>query len=161
MLMMKNLLALLLLSFNIYSAYSQEIKISKGPFGGVKYTQNEELLTMAELEQAMEVNPEAFRLIKKSRTNNTFATVLSFTGGLLVGFPIGTAIAGGDPEWALAGVGAGLIVVSIPISSKSYKQGMQAVSLYNSTINTTSHFHFKPKFRVIANAYGFGCSMHF
>ncbi len=116
---MKKAFATLLALLALYTANAQEISITQGPFGGVKYTQNGELLTMAEVQQAMEISPEALRLIKKSKANNSLATVLSFAGGLLVGFPLGTAIGGGEPEWAIAGVGAGLIVLSIPISSKA------------------------------------------
>ena len=45
-----------------------------------------------------------------------------------VGHSIGTAIGGGDPEWALAGVGAGLIAVAIPISSSANNMGDDRVS---------------------------------
>ncbi|MBK8636390.1 MAG: hypothetical protein IPN72_23720 [Saprospiraceae bacterium] len=35
----------------------------------------------------------------------------------MIGYPLGALIRGGEPNWALAGVGAGLVVVSIPIAS--------------------------------------------
>lgn len=35
--------------------------------------------------------------------------VLGFAGGALIGWPLGTALGGGDPEWYLAGIGAVLV----------------------------------------------------
>ncbi len=43
------------------------------------------------------------------------ANVLAIPGGALVGWTLGTAIGGGDPEWYLAGIGAGLIAIAIPL----------------------------------------------
>lgn len=42
---------------------------------------------------------------------------------------------GGDPNWVLAGVGAGLIVVSIRFSSAYTKHARNAVNIYNSGLN--------------------------
>lgn len=39
--------------------------------------------------------------------------IFGFAGGALIGWPLGTAIAGGDPDWYLAGIGAGLAGVAI------------------------------------------------
>ncbi len=43
------------------------------------------------------------------------ANVLAIPGGALIGWPLGTAIGGGDPEWYLAGIGAGLVAIAIPL----------------------------------------------
>lgn len=43
-------------------------------------------------------------------------TIFAVAGGALVGYPVGTAIGGGDPEWVLAGIGAGCIAVAIPLA---------------------------------------------
>jgi hypothetical protein len=64
--------------------------------------------------------------------------MLSCAGGFMVGWPIGTAIGGGDPEWAMAGIGAGLIVIAIPLSLKFNKQAKQAVDTYNGGLFTSS-----------------------
>ncbi|HEY9178263.1 MAG TPA: hypothetical protein VIN07_11250 [Flavipsychrobacter sp.] len=43
------------------------------------------------------------------------ANVLAIPGGALIGWPLGTAIGGGDPEWYLAGIGVGLVAIAIPL----------------------------------------------
>lgn len=43
------------------------------------------------------------------------ANVLAIPGGALIGWTLGGAVAGGDPEWYLAGIGAGLIAIAIPL----------------------------------------------
>ena len=56
----------------------------------------------------------------------------------MVGWQIGAALGGGDPNWALAGIGAGLIVVYIPISQKFNKQAKTAVDTFNGGLKTSS-----------------------
>lgn len=40
------------------------------------------------------------------------AYIFGFSGGYLIGWPIGEAIGGGDPQWYLAGIGTGLVGVA-------------------------------------------------
>ncbi len=135
---------------------AQQIEMEK-VFGGYKYTQNGTLLKMKDLVKTMESNQQAFDLIKKAQLNNTMASIFGGAGGFLVGWPIGTAIGGGDANWTLAGVGAGLIAIVIPFSSGSNKNAKQAVELYNSSLNLSSYYEFK----VIGNGNGIGLSVNF
>jgi outer membrane lipoprotein SlyB len=130
-------------------------------FGGYKYTQKGNQMTMKDLVKTMESNKQAFELIRKAQSSNTLASIIAFTGGGLVGWPIGTAIGGGDANWTLAGIGAGLIAIGIPISSNVNKKTKQAVDLYNSSLSSTSFYEFRPEFKVIANGNGIGLSMNF
>lgn len=50
------------------------------------------------------------------------ANVLAFSGGALIGWPLGAAIGGGDPEWYLAGIGAGLVAIAIPLDIAGKKR---------------------------------------
>lgn len=158
--MRKTILIVTLALATITLCNAQQIEVKK-IFGGYKYTQNDASLTMRSLVKTMEANADAYELIKKARTNNTLANILSGAGGALIGFPIGTSLGGGDPNWALAGIGAGLVVVAIPISSSAFKKANQAVDLYNADLNETSFYHFKPEFNIIANKNGIGLSMNF
>ena len=139
---------------------AQKIEVKK-VFGGYKYMQNEKPMSMRSLVKTMEANADAYPFIKKASTNNTLVNILGGAGGALIGFPIGTSLGGGDANWALAGIGAGLIVVAIPISSSVHKNAKKAVELYNASLNETSSYHFKPKFNMIANQNGIGLSMNF
>ncbi len=139
---------------------AQKIKMEK-VFGGYKYSQNGNQMTMKDLVKTMKPNKQAFDLIKKAQSNNTIASIIGFAGGGLIGWPIGTAIGGGDANWTLAGIGAGLVAIGIPISSNANKKAKQAIELYNSSLDSTSFYKFKPEFKVIANGNGIGLSMNF
>lgn len=158
--MNKTILTLSLVLITITFCNAQEIEIEK-VFGGYKYTQNESLMTMRGLVKTMESHEQAFDLIKKAQSKTTLASIIGFAGGGLVGWPIGTAVGGGDANWTLAGIGAGLIAIAIPISSSANKKAKQAVELYNSSLSSTSFNEFKPEFKVIANENGIGLSMNF
>ena len=98
---------------------------------GTHFWYNNKKLSMKELVQTTQSNPEALREIKAAKSNYAVSSVLGFAGGFLIGWPIGTALAGGEPKWALAGVGAGLFAVSIPFTSGYVKHAKKGVALYN------------------------------
>lgn len=139
---------------------AQKIEMEK-VFGGYKYTQNGTQMTMKDLVKTMASNQQAFDLIKKAQSNNTIASIIGFAGGGLIGWPIGTSLGGGDANWTLAGIGAGLVAITIPISSNVNKKAKQAVELYNSSLNATSYNEFKPEIKLLANGNGIGLSMNF
>lgn len=139
---------------------AQKIDIEK-VFGGYKYTQNDALMSIGDLASVIESNTKAFELIKKGRANRSFGAILGFAGGGLIGWPIGTSIGGGDANWTLTGIGAGLLIIGIPISSRANKKINQAVELYNASLNSTANQKLKPEFMIIANANGVGLSMNF
>ena len=158
--MKKTILTLIFALTTIIVCNAQKIEMEK-VFGGYKYTQNGNQMTMKDLVKTMESNQEAFDLIKKAQSNNTLASIIGFAGGGLIGWPIGTAIGGGDANWTLAGIGAGLVAIGIPISSSANKKAKQAVKLYNTSLNSTSSYEFKPEFKVIINGNEIGLSMNF
>ena len=110
---------------------------------------------------AMKSNSEALKLMKKAKSNYNFGLILGGLGGGLIGYPIGTSLGGGDPNWTLAGVGAALVIISIPINTSINKNTQQAIELYNSSLDTTSFYNFKPEFTIIGNTNGIGISMSF
>jgi hypothetical protein len=76
-------------------------------------------------------------MMKRAKSNSDISTVLGFAGGLMLAWPVGTAIAGGDPNWILAGIGAGFLAIGIPLSMSASKTMFQAVQIYNSKLNGT------------------------
>ncbi len=102
-----------------------------------KFLKDEEFLNTNQLMVLMRGNREAYELMKKAKTNTAFATALSFVGGVFIGLPLGTAIGGGEPNWGLMGVGAGLIVVSIPLISSYKKNSTRAVEIFNQALLET------------------------
>lgn len=138
---------------------AQKIEINK-VFGGYQFTQNDKTLTLSQMQDIMKENKEAFALVQSAKANQTWAMILGAAGGGLIGFPIGTAIGGGDPEWALAGAGAALIVATIPIVKGFNRKTKKAVDLYNATYYT-SNYQFKPSFNLNIKGTSLGLSMTF
>lgn len=139
---------------------AQKIDIEKVG-GGHKFSQNGLVLTMDNLSSRVASNQESLRLINKAKTSVTFATILGYAGGGLIGWPVGTAIGGGKANWGIAGIGAGLLAIAFPVAAGADKKTKQAVELYNASLNPTSYIHSKPELNVVANANGIGLSMSF
>lgn len=125
------------MSFTFGQTVSDSISMKK-VFGGYQFYQGNQRLNMNELVRTMESNEQAYQQIKSAKSTYTLATVVSTIGGAMVGWPLGTAIGGGKPNWTIAGIGAGLIVVSIPISQSFNKKAKKAVETYNSGFQTSS-----------------------
>ena len=147
---MKNLIFLIAV-FAFISTSAQQIEVRKS-FGEVQLYKDYVRLTMKDTKALMRDHEAAFKELQKANTNKVFSYILGIPGGALIGYPIGTAIGGGDPEWLLAGIGAGLVAVSIPFISGYNKRARNAVNLYNEAVtNTTSSFQPDVRFNVRAN----------
>ncbi len=160
--MKKHLFLVILLTvistFGFSQTLSGPISMSK-VMGGYQFYQGTQRLTMAQLVETMKSNDEAYTQIKSAQGTNTFNTILGTAGGFLVGYPIGTAIGGGEPEWTMAAVGAGLLIISIPISQKFKKQAKEAVETYNSGLETS--FWDLHEINICSSQYGLGLSFKF
>jgi hypothetical protein len=123
---------------------AQEIKMYK-TFGGVRYEMDTLVLSPKQVLDVLKDNPVAYEEFKRAKLNYNVAGVLGFAGGLLIGFPIGTAIGGGDPEWGLAAGGVGLLLASIPFNRAYKGRAFGAIELYNkkelTRIKPTFHFY--------------------
>lgn len=130
--------------FLLFMANGNGQDLNRGPieihknFFGTGFWENDRKLTNAELMKILSAHPSAHAEMKKARTNQAFSFVFSFTGGALIGWPIGTAAGGGDPNWTLAAVGAGLVAIAIPFEIAFNKRAKNAVNLYNSGLQKSS-----------------------
>lgn len=158
---MKNLIITTTIAF-LFTTFclAQKIDIEKVG-GGHKFTQNGQVMTMDNLSSKMASNEESLRLINKAKSSATFATILGYAGGGLIGWPVGTAIGGGKANWGIAGIGAGLLAIAFPIAGGADKKTKQAVELYNASLNPTSYIQYRSELNVVANANGIGLSMSF
>lgn len=77
-----------------------------------------------------------------------------------VGWSIGTVIGGGEPNWTMAGIGAGLIVVAILISQSFNKKVKHAVETYKGGLQTSS-FWDKNELKLILTGNGIGLTLIF
>lgn len=162
---MKKIIIAGLLLFIAAASYTQHVNRSSPAmrdtilihkvFGGYQFYQGNTRLNMSQLVNTMKPNERAWQLAKKARSTNTLGTIIGFAGGAMVGWPLGTALAGGDPEWVMAGIGAGLIVVAIPLSQKFNKQIKQAVDVYNAPLRGSSFWDKRElKFSISGNGAG-------
>ena len=112
------------------SAHAQEggnIRMEKS-----KFYEGYRVLKPGEVQDRMKIVPEAFQEFKKAKSNYDAAQVLGFVGGFLIGWPLGTALGGGDPQWGLAGGGAALLLATIPLHRGYKKHAKSALTIYNS-----------------------------
>ncbi|MCL2414947.1 MAG: hypothetical protein FWC94_06840 [Bacteroidales bacterium] len=107
------------------------LTIRSSAWTGFTFEQNQRSYTFREVPALMQNNQQAYDFIQKARTQNTLANVFGAAGGLLVGWPLGVAVAGGEANWGLATIGAGLIVVAIPIFNSAKRNANRAVQIYN------------------------------
>jgi hypothetical protein len=149
------LLSLALASFG--QVKSDSIQVKKK--AGTVFLQNNQNLTPKQLLEITKNNPEAHKLMQKAKTNSDVATVIGFIGGFLVGYPLGTALGGKDPNWSVAGAGAGLIVVSIPFSVGYVKNAKKAVAIYNNGLTKSDLSCVDVNLGLTAN--GFGLKIRF
>lgn len=112
--------------------FSQSDTITITKKSGTTFRQNGIKLTPRHLLEITKYNAEAYQEMKIAKSNHDIGSVFGFTGGFLVGYPMGTALSGGKPNWVLAGVGAGLMLISIPFEVGYVKHAKNAVNLYNS-----------------------------
>ncbi|MEM9389420.1 MAG: hypothetical protein AAGA02_03035 [Bacteroidota bacterium] len=120
----------MLLCLTAYSQNDSPITYRKA-FGGYVFEQDGKALKPKQMLDIFQNNEAAYKAMKKAKANYDPAIGLSFVGGTLVGWPLGTALGGGDPNWALAGIGAGLIIAAIPLGSAFNKHAIRAVDLFN------------------------------
>ena len=134
------------------------IEMRKG-FWGTTYWKDNSKISNIEFKETLKQNPAAFAEFKKAQTNKTFSTLFSSVGGFLIGWPIGTAAGGGDANWAMAGVGAGLVLVAIPFEMAFNKRAKNAVNTYNNGLGKSSWR--KPQVSLGFTQHGMGMKMSF
>ncbi|WP_192823544.1 hypothetical protein [Rufibacter sp. LB8] len=156
-------LAVLLVTFSDASAQtlSKEPLSVRSTFGSVMVTQGDKTLNLNEASQAFASHEPALQEFRKAKTNNTWATIMGGIGGALVGWPVGAALAGGEANWTLAGVGAGFIGISIPFTVKANKQTRNAVNLYNTAAASTLVKPAKIQYQFKATGTGLGFALNF
>ena len=127
----------------------------KNTFWGIRIIQNNKKHTLNEAKKIMEPNEEAYKVLSSAQTNDMFAGLLGVIGGALIGWNLGEAISGKDPNWTLSAVGGVAIIGSIPLTTAAVKKTKHAAEIYNAGLKTT---FYKPttdlKFGIAAGRLG-------
>lgn len=153
---MKRIIFIWIFIISVFGSYGQSksdtIEIKKAL--GTVFQQQGKNLTPRQLLEITQSNAEAYKAMKTAKSNYDISSVFGFAGGFLVGWPIGTAIGGGKPNWTLAGIGAGLIAVSIPFSIAYTKNAKIAVNLHNIGLRSTGLSNAGLKLGLTSNGVG-------
>ncbi len=158
--MLRFVLLSLLVLFSFAAVAQNHPIITKKSLGTNLYFLGNKRLNNRDLQLKLKSNAEATALMKQARTNNTFASIFSFAGGALIGYQLGAALGGGEPNWGVAGIGAGLIAVGIPFNTAYNRKSQSAVDIYNNSLVTGSYY-FKPEFKAGFTGNGLGLLVQF
>lgn len=148
--MKKNLLLFLFIAaVNTLFAQTTNDTISmvKRNNGRVAYMKGGIPLLPIQLEDVMYDYPESMRYLQKAKTNQVFGIIFAATGGYLIGYPLGTAIGGGDPNWSMAAIGAGVVAIAFVFDGATKSNIRDAVEAYNRSVrekNSSLSFGFTP-----------------
>jgi hypothetical protein len=101
------------------------------------YQQQGQTLDPEDMTARLAEEPEAAPHVSRAQTLGLIAVVLGAAGGALVGWPVGSAIAGdANPKWGLAYAGGGAILVSIPFLLWGVSSFNSAVDAHNTRVGT-------------------------
>lgn len=166
--MKKHFLTVFLFCFALCSCFAQnqsstvepEIEM-KASLLGYRFFKGGKRLNWKELLEATASVEEANMLIKRGKSQNTFSTVFAFTGGALIGIPLGQKSADRNPTWELAYLGGALGLAAFYLSFKAFNNINKGVDSYNVTVSQKSTYRFQPEFFIVNNQNGFGLAMRF
>jgi hypothetical protein len=128
------LIALLVVICGFSQVASDTIEIQQKL--GKVYLMDDKPMLARDLYSLLNTNEEAAVKVKQAKSNLFPLYLFSITGGFMIGWPIGTAIAGGDANWTLALIGVGLVGLSIPFQVGYNKNIYNAVRIYNTDLQT-------------------------
>jgi len=152
---MKKLLILLALSISSF-VFSQEITTQ-----GHKYFVDGQQISTREVKEKMASNPEALQLFKNGKNKSS-------TGGLFIG--LGVAFMTGDLVKGLVSnekypgpatyIGAGFLLVSVPILIGKNKKMRDGIDRYNSGLKSSGDIE-DYELHVISDQNGYGIKLRF
>jgi hypothetical protein len=163
---MKKMIFLMIMLFSISGisvaqSASDSIVVQK-VFGGYSFIKDGKPMNLKNLKLTLQNNPQAYEVFRKAQGTYFMTSMLSYAGGYLIGYPIGTMLYGGEPQWVMAGIGAGLIAIAIPIGNEFNKRALNAVDIYNSNLKKKSSSVFdEAELRLAATANGVGLVLKF
>lgn len=160
--MKKCLLSALLCVFAFVS-FSQQTDtiVIKKSFGGLSFVKEGTTYQMGDLKNLVETNSEAFEYADNADFLNGYGMVFGLIGGLLIGAPLGTAVAGGEPMWVLAAAGVGTISVGLVFDIFAKKNARKAVEIYNNGLKAPASTSFNPELGIGLTGNGVGLTLRF
>ncbi len=108
-------------------------------FGSTRFEMDTLTLSAKQVSGILKENAVAYEEFKKARLNSGLGGVVGFGGAILIAIPVVTVLAGGKPEWALAGVGGALVIASIPLDKAYRRHAQNALDEYNRNFAARIH----------------------
>lgn len=142
---MKPLFLLSILSVLSFFAHAQSdssfvvnstdtIKISRKVGRSNFFYYQGERLRMGDIKYIVDGNEEATWQIGSARIQYAFADVLTIVGAVGIAVPVLRTMVSGHSAWYIAGIGAVVVAVSVPIRVAANRTATEAVELYNGGI---------------------------
>jgi hypothetical protein len=124
---------LLIFTLSIFRLPAQDsLQVSTSFWTGTKFQINGERASKKAFLKTISSNKAAYDLASRGSSQQNSSVLLSAIGGGLIGWPIGAALGGNkDPGWILAGIGAGVIAIAVPIYKGGSKKIHRAVGIFN------------------------------
>lgn len=116
---------------------------------------------MGDLKNLVATNNEAFKYADNADFLNAYASVLGGIGGGLIGWPLGAALAGGEPMWGLAIAGVGTLSVGLVLDFFAKKNARRAVEVYNNGLKAPESTSLKPELGIGLTGNGVGLTLRF
>lgn len=126
----KSIIALILCSlalFDTSAVFSQMIMEYKG-----RYYVGDRKLSEKELKNMLGSNPMSKKEYRAAKGSESTASFFASIGGFMIGWPIGTYLGGGEPNWAMAGAGLVILMPGLMADSSRKKHMRNAISIFNS-----------------------------
>lgn len=147
------------------SAQSTAINIQvKEAFPRYSYKYGELYIDIEEVATILKKDEQAYELVRPAKRNAAVGTGLMYVGVAMIIVPLGEIIKAGSSfqyYGAFAGIGAGLVGISLPFLNKSNKQARQAIELYNSGLSSNKGNEYKPQIYFGSTRSGTGLSLQF
>jgi hypothetical protein len=123
---------------------------------GYQYKYKGEILTLSQIGTILEKNTASAELYKSAKSSSGILNVLSFAGGFCIGYGLAPVLYGKQPDLALAGIGCGIIAVTIPITRSAENKLKRGVDIYNSnrTQAMVTPVQYEIKLAMIPNGIG-------
>ena len=151
---------LCLFSWASFCQQSDTVAIVKS-MGNLYFVKNGSTHNVNELKNLVATNTEAVKYATKSSTLNAMTTFFCCAGGFMIGWPLGTYMGGGDPEWGLCAVGAGLVTVGFVTDRFARKNAHRAVEIYNNGLKIPESTSFNPELGIGLTGNGVGLTLRF
>ncbi|MCH8545977.1 MAG: hypothetical protein LAT54_04530 [Cryomorphaceae bacterium] len=163
--MSKSLIVLALLLLSTSFAFSQTETVGdsitmESVFGSPEFYIDGKKITLTRAIKIMKPNPMAYDQMRTARKRRNLSNALGITGGFIFGWQVGAALGGGEPNWVIGSIGAGLMVASFPINSSYKRKAKEGIDTYNSGLRSSSFWE-RSEINISFAGNGIGLIMRF